>query len=242
MPSVFNLQSGASTASAKTLGDLKREIGRVAGAQDNPDEVGAQVAVEMALSKIFETNWDFYITLTTQATSVGVAELQLPDGVRDIQLVRVTTGNERTLKQIRYDEYSRAVPNQSGLSTPMYYSLQKLGTSSVLWVHPGPASAEVFDVWYFREPVWPAQDQDIVDIPKFLERPVILLGRVEVATNTTTFPATRLQILMGQAEDALRGARGRDRVPFDFDVVIRPGSDEAFPNWPWDHPNRSSDE
>lgn len=235
----FNLNTAANTASSKTLADFKREIGRVAGAQDNPDDVGAQFAVELALSKIFETNWDFYLTKQQITLSAGTDDYSLTSGVKDIALVRCTSGYERKLRQVKYEEYSAIVQNQSGSSTPMFYSLHKFGAETKMTFIPGPGAEELIDVWYFREPEFPARNSDVVDIPRFLERPLILLARVEVASNTTTVPTTRLGLLMSQAEDALRGAQMRDRNPHDQDVGFRPGSDEHFPSYPWDHPNRS---
>lgn len=217
---------------------MKREVGRIVGAQDNPDEVGAGTAIEGAFSRMQESNWDFYLTLYQFSSTAGTAEVDLPAAVKDPALLRCSASNERRLRYIRYDNYSRRVPHQTNSSTPTFYTLFRKGQYDQLWLLPNPSESESFDFWYFREANWPSGEETALDIPKWMERPILLQAQSQVAMMTTSFPTTRLGLLVQLADDAMRGARGRDRNVYDDEPGLEP-NDGGEPLYPWGHPDRN---
>jgi len=241
MPS-FTLRQGVSVRgiTSKTLGAFEAAAARIVGAQDRPDEVGALDALHMAIDKANETNWEWNLSDGFATTVAATAGYDLPSTTKTVMSVRVTTGNERRLQPVRTDIYDRFVADQSAYGMPMYYSLFHQGSLRRLKVYPTPDtvnSGETLHIKVYTDLPKPTDSSQIPAWPSFLDRFIVLEAQTLVGM-WRGMRSEKLQPLMVLAEDALRGARMRDRSWHDEDVGIVMEAESAA-RWPWNHPMRS---
>lgn len=220
MPVYIGTTVGAIGMSGLRFGKLKSIVARVVGGQDRPDEVGAGDAVNMALDRLNEFNWDY---LTVRGTDIavvdGTATYALPTPFKSPLSLRLTT-NERPLRYLRRQDYDYAVLAQTVKSTPVAYSLFNSALSGNVELLPTPSAADTMQIRYYRPIAKPGDENALLDVMDWMERAVILDAQVSVG-QWNDLESSRLQMLELRARDALIAILSADRNVAGEDVGFK---------------------
>jgi hypothetical protein len=226
--------AGSIGFSSKTLGDMKKIVARVLGAQGDPDSVGAGDAINSALDRLNEHEWD-YLTVKGDDITVtgGTDTYELPTPIKAPVSLRL---GGRGLEYIRRAQWDKANVQTIG-GVPTHYTLFNSRLSGNVQLIPGPGSGGTMEIRYYRPVKRPTSNGEALDILEWMERYVMFEGMAQLALQhgDELGKYDRLQAI---ATEALKGALASDRLPGgpDADINFQPYDAWGSRTYNVDHP------
>ena len=234
--SVFVVASSA-LAAAPTLRDAGRQVARVVGGQDDPEEVGAYDAIRNVLRRLNGDFWDYLqvrgddIQIFDHETrTIGQEGYQgqytLPTAFRDLISARLkdqpTDEGGMPLEMIHRGEHDQKV---TGITTGMgtrFVCFFPLGLTQKMELLDWPGDDAYLELRYWRPIAIPQDLDEGLDIPGGgpLEEAVILLAKAIVAVDRGDLRKARA--VREEGERVLGKAKMVDRVFYTENRVWEP--------------------
>lgn len=208
-------------------------MARVIGSQAEPDAVGAGDAIEMALDRLNEYDWE-YLTVKGADVAVvaGTADYSLPTLYKKpLSLIL----DNRPLFFARRGDYDKANwTNVQG--TPSHYTLFNSTLGGTFELLPTPSSGGTIELRFYRPVRKPSSEEETLDIMERMERFVILEAQTQLSLEHGD-DLGKAAMLQQRAEKTLAGILGDDHA-------VPPSEDSGFipfsawgnrTNLPFDH-------
>lgn len=237
--SVFVVASSG-LAAAPSLREAGKQVGRIVGGQDDPEEVGAYDAIRNVLRRLNGDYWDYLqvrgddIQIFDHRTrTVGQEGFQgqytLPVPYRDLISARLKTNSTEQggvpLEGIHRGEHDQKTIGNTGLGT-RFVCFFPLGLSQKMELLDWPESEAYMELRYWRPIAIPRDLDEALDVPGGgpLEEAVILLAKALVAIDRGDLRKARA--VREEGERVLGKAKMVDRVFYLENRVWEP-------EWVW---------
>lgn len=240
------MASSLSQLSALTLRDAGRQVARVAGAQDDPDDVGAYDAVRQVMRRLNAEPWDYLqvrgddITIydytgRTLGQEGYEGKYSLPAPYRDLISAKIRTDagpGGTPLTPIHRLEWDVHYKGTAGIGQ-LFISFFPLGQQQMCEILDWPTASGTLELRYFRQVGIPTGIDDVLDLPAGpLETAVIELAKAIVATDKGD--TRKASMHRAEGERDLGKARSLDRwkvIGEAWKMDTRGYQDKRYQGW-----------
>jgi len=219
---------------------MGRQVARIVGGQEDPEEVGAYDAIRNILRRLNGDFWDYLqvrgddISIFDHRTKVigdegYQGQYTLPTPFRDLISARLkssaTEQGGAPLEMIHRGEHDQKTTNNTGMGT-RFVCFFPLGLSQKMELLDWPESDAFLEIRYWRPIQIPSSLEEGIDVPGGgpLEEAVILLAKALVAVDRGDLRKARA--VREEGERVLGKARMVDRVSYLENRVWEP-------EWVW---------
>jgi len=215
---------GVPGASGKTLDVAKRQVARVVGAADKPDEVGATEAIEAAIDEMNRVRWESHTVRGSDITIVDGTGLALPaEGAEGFYTLpqpfkaplsltlagALVGGDTRTLSYIPRATWD-GIRSGTSLGGTYFYTNFNLGLSGKVQLLDMPTAAGTMEIRYYRPIAVPQQGTDILDVLAGPQQQALLAKATFYVALWRGLRSERVAQLDGVAQRLLKMAMGDD--------------------------------